>query len=234
MARGRQFSELIADLKDEIGHSSNVAVGVDYQTQLKYDINRAYESLYDDYFWPHLRLVADRIPLAAGDRFYDFPADMSLEGLESVEVWYSNQPLPVERGVGMREYALLDPDADARSDPVQKWDTQWDAGTSTVQIEVWPLPSSNNQELQLIGKVKLSRLVEDADVCHLDDRLVVLFAAARRLKRSKSPDADLALAEAQQRLSTLRARTGPSARVIMGGGETIEKRNRSTVVIAGS
>ncbi len=235
MARGKQFSQLIADLKDELGHSSSVAVGVDLLATLQYDINRSYESLWDDYDWPHLRIIADRIPLSAGERYYDFPTQITLETLTTVEVWYNNQALGVERGVGTKQYNIMDPALDARSDPVLNWDVVWNEAGKKAQIEVWPMPVSNDQELQLIGKRPFAKLVDDSDVCYLDSIAVVLFAAARRLKRQKSTDGDVILAEAQQRLATIRGRVGPTSRVIMGGGvidPVMSKRIQ--VIIAGS
>lgn len=229
MARGTQFGELITGLKEELNLSTNVGVGVDSRPMLMRAINRTYELLYRSYEWPHLRVVSDRITLSAGQRFYDFPDDLDYETVNAVHVWWNAKPLPVERGVGIEEYAAFDPeDDDQRSDPVLKWDTQW--RSTDVQFEVWPVPSSNAQTIQFTGIKKFVRLVNDEDQAHIDDQVIILFAAARILKQRKSPDADTAQAQAVEALSDLRKLTGPSRSVRMGLGNTHQTLPTRTTV----
>jgi hypothetical protein len=210
------FQSLISDLKDEIGQSSSVAVGVDYLSKLKRDINRAYRSLYDDYDWPHLRLVAPKA-LIAGSRYYDFPTGFELFGVQRVVLFYNNQfHSDITRGISAEQYAVFNSYDDVRSDPVLRWDTYWSG--SVTQFEVWPIPVSNDQDVYFFGKQKISRLVDNDDVCLLDDEMVVLFAAIRILARQDSKDAKLALQEAQARFATMRKTTGPTRTIRMGMG----------------
>lgn len=223
-------------LKEELDQSTNVGIGVDYRPMLMRAINRSYAILLSKYTWPHLRVVSDRIALQAGERFYDFPDNIDYERVTDVRVWWGDKPLQVERGVAVgSEYAAFDPEDDGeRSDPVLKWDTQWK--DTQVQFEVWPVPASNAQQIQFTGITKTPRLVNDEDQCLLDDDMVVAFAAARILKKRKSPDADDALAEAREFLANAQKNTGPSERVRMGLGavNSGDCVGRTTVRIAGS
>lgn len=223
-----QFMQLVSDLKDEVGQASGVGVGVDFLSILKRNINRSYRSLYDDYDWPHLNVKAVK-NLAAGSRYYDFPAEVELGGIAQVVPFYNGQfGCAIERGIGAPEYAVFDSYADVRSDPVQRWETIW-SGSST-QFEVWPIPAGNDQKLYFFGKRKISRLVNDEDLCLLDDEMVVLFAAIRMLKRQQSPDAKEALAEAQARFARMRANTGPTRTIRMGGSPRNGMGNRGIVL----
>ncbi len=230
MAVGSQFLTLIDMLKNELGVSTNVGVGVDNLPSLQNDINRSYEILLETYEWDHLKYIPTRISLSAGQRLYDFPANLKLNGLTHVTCWQGNVPIELERGIGEREYAIFDSLSDLRSDPTLRWDTRFN-GVAT-QMEVWPIPASNELTLELTGQYKMARLIDDADKCWLDDRIVVLGAAVRRLARQKSDDAAVAREEFTTLLTRLRANGGPGQTVVMGdAGEP--RRKRPTVSIAG-
>lgn len=217
MARGIAFSELVSQLRDELGRANSASVGVADLSALKQTINRVYESVYDEYDWPHLRKSFTRTTLSAGQQYYDLPSGLNYERIESMRTWYNSIPIPVTRGIDVDDYAIYDPEADERADPVEKWDIRWTG--SAEQLEFWPLPSSSNTTFQITGLQSISTLVNDGDVCLLDDKLIVLFAASQLLKRQKSEDADIVLAQARQRFLTLRKRSqGASEPARMGLG----------------
>ncbi len=229
MARGTAFSELIVQLRNETGRSEDVNIGVDDLPRLKQAINSVYEILWDGNDWPHLRSFYTRIALSAGSRYYDWPDDLVFETAEEVIVWFNDQPQKVERGIGPEEYALYSSEDDARSDPVERWDVRW-TGTED-QIEVWPLPSTNTQELQIKGRKSFTRLVNDDDLCLLDDTLVVKFAAADVLGE-KAGKGKLALG--QDRLKKLTARGHVTSRYALGlGGGVTAPAPNITVHIGG-
>src|SRR5262245_29989732 len=154
MARGTQLLQLVTMLRDELGRSNSVAVGIGDLPSLKQTIRRTQETLYDEHDWPHLRTVFDRILMQAGERFYDFPDELNFDRLEDVAVWQNGIPTRVTRGIGFDEYAIYDSEADARCDPVLRWDIRWNS--TKEQIETWPIPASTNAiGLQFIGIRKL-------------------------------------------------------------------------------
>jgi hypothetical protein len=88
--------------------------------------------------------------------------------------------------------------------------------------------------LQFIGKRKLGNLVANEDTADLDDRLIVLFAAAEILANQKSEDAQAKLSLANERYARLKGRSkGGSRDAILGGGKR-DKRilTRATIVVA--
>lgn len=230
-----QFGQLITSLKEELDLSTNVGVGVDKRPTLMRAINRVYANLYQEYDWPHLKVVSDREPLSIGERFYDFPDDIDFTSVEAVHVWYNDRPHPLTRGIGVEEYAVYDPEETGdRNDPAQRWEMHWQE--TAVQYEIWPVPLSAAQEIQWTGRKKHTPLVDDADLCLLDSEVIILFAAARLLAQKKAPDANLTLEEAKAALGNIRKRTGPSRPATMGLGEPGNPTSRSripTIVISG-
>lgn len=206
MARGTQFGTLKTMLRNELSRSNTAGgSGVADFNQLGQVLNRHYESLYADYDWPHLRVTFDRIALAAGQRYYDFPATIDYERIEQVVVWQNGKPIPIDRGIELNDYAAYSSEDNQRADPAQKWDVR-NTGTKE-QIEIWPLPASNALSVQIVGIKKFVRLVNDSDKCLLDDQLVVLFAAAEIAAGQEGADAPAKLSAANRLYMRLRGRT---------------------------
>jgi len=203
--RGRQFTQLLDDLRDELDINSDPAVGSAATPGLKRVLKRTYESLYDGYDWPHLNQIFDRITLNAGQRYYDFPEDMDYDNLEEAKVWWGGQPHDLFRGIGFEQYAVYDSENGGRSDPVTHWDVR-KVGDKEM-IEVWPVPSGTGQALQFKGKTKFKPLVDEADLCLIDSEIVVLYAAAEKLPAKKRGDINAKILAAQTRLGIVKARS---------------------------
>lgn len=229
MARGTQLLQLVEDLREEVGRSTSVAVGNSDLPGLKQKLRRTQELLYDEYDWPFLRQIFPPKYLQAGERYYDFPAGLNLERVESVAIWYANLPRDIERGITPREYAIYNSDDDVRSEPAMAWDVRW-TGTKD-QIEIWPLPVSNTQFLQFTGIRALRPLVADNDVADLDDQLIVLFCAAEILARQGAKNAPMVLKLAQSRLGTMRARVKGASRMRRMGQSSSDSDRRIPIVV---
>lgn len=200
MARGVSLLNLVTRLRAELGRSTSPALGSADVPTLHQAINRAYETLYKK-DWQHLRREFPKIDLAAGQRYYDLPDALDSDRVESVVVWWSGEPYPLKKGIGFEHYAAYDSTNDERNSPAARWDIRF-TGT-TDQIEIWPIPADNNQDLQIIGKTKFARLVNDTDTCRLDDNLVILHAAARIAVARKSNVTPIFAADAKELLEEL-------------------------------
>ena len=232
MARGTQFLSLITDLRAELRRSSSIAVGVDDLDSLKQVINRVYQTLVMQYDWPHLRRIFTATDLAAGQRYYDFPTDLVPERVLRAVVWYSNIPNDLPRGIDFEQYASYDSDSGDRAEPALRWDVRWTG--SKEQIEIWPIPNTNDQTVQFSGVHNTPPLVANANLCLLDDHLVVLFCAAEMLAAQGGEDAPLKLSAAQGHLKMLQARSsGGTTGYQLGLGRTpTTTANRATVRIS--
>lgn len=213
--RRKQFGQLITALRAELSKSTDPAVGVADLPMLKQVVARNYEAAYQAYDWPHLSTIFPKIPLQAGERFYDFPEDCDYDDLKRVVVWWNALPCDIERGIGFEEYATYDSEAGATSDPVVKWDVRF---TEThEQMEVWPVPASNQQSIQIEGQRRFVPLVNDEDLCRIDDQIVVLASAVELVPVKERQAAQAKLAAAQQRAARVKARSQSNSGTIRMG-----------------
>lgn len=216
MARGTAFSDLIIQLRAEAGHSTLAVAGIDNEPALKQILNRVQETLFDSHNWPFKKIMPF-LDLVAGTRYYDLPASIDFEHIVEVAVYFSDQPSKIDKGISYPEYAVFNSENDERSSPVQRWDIKY-TGTKE-QIEVWPIPDDDTQQLQFKGMQKLVKMVADADKAIMDDTLIVLTAAAEILARQKDEDAPLKQKAAKARLMQLKGLYAMSNEpFIMGGG----------------
>ena len=214
MQIGVTLTQLLADLRSEIGFSSKVNVGVDAYDAHTTVLRRMQQTLYDEHKWPHLRVVSS-VPLAAGQRFYDPPSDIGLDRIDRVVARDSTTRLwPVERGIGFEHYNARS--EDEREDPVRAWELRWTG--AAVQVEAWPTPATDEYVLWLEGTRKLGPLVDGDDVCSIDSVAIVLFSAAELLARQEAQDAQNKLALANRRLRFIKANlAGPERMSTFGG-----------------
>lgn len=238
MALFTTFGELQTRLRAEAGQSTNPAVGSGANDRHKTILNRVYETLFDAHDWPHLRHLTTRTALPAGSRYANIPSSLDYNTIEKVVAWQDSIPYPLDPGIGPEEYATFDSVADERSDPPFRYDLR-STSIGAIQIEIWPVPASNDYSLELTGKRKWQRLVNSIDVCLIDDTLVVLFAAEAVLRRISPDDADSKLAAARQRLIDIKAagvlpQTEGSTTPRLGAGTPVVNmdRGRATVRVS--
>lgn len=235
MALYSTFGEMLTQLRAEARLSTNPAVGASANDRYKAILNRVYENLYRSYEWPHLKYVAPRIQLQAGQRFYDFPAAVNHERLTSVTTWNGPTEYPISPGIGSAEYAQFDSVGDVRFDPPMRYDLRSTAPGAT-QIEIWPVPASGDFKLEITGVRKCPKLVNSADICLLESNMVVLFAASDLLAAVNKDDSQAKLSAAKQFLIDVRSNTklpdgdGSAAPRIGLGGVSVNVDNGRAVV----
>jgi len=231
MARGTQLLTLIAQLRAETGRSQEVSVGIDEVENLKVQLARKQEELYDDHNWLHIK-VQRTVSLAAGQRYYDLPADLDFDRIDQVALRYNEVYVPIQKNINLEDYSAFDSNATTpeRSNPARKWDIR-DTG-SGEQIEIWPIPNDNTQTLYFFGTKALGDLIQESDTADLDDRLIVLSLAAQILKRQKSPDAlDVAKLAAQRLLSLKKNQAKNRVTQQIGLGNKFNSYNRGQIKI---
>lgn len=226
MARGVQLLQLVDELRAETGRDASVAAGKNELHSLKKRLAREQNKLYQAHDWPFLRVQAT-ITMQAGERYYDWPAEINPDRLQDMKVRWNNSWYPVCRGITAEEYNAYDSLEDERSDPVIRWDvrtTGADLAAQAEQIEVWPIPASNVPVLHLWGMRPLKVLIAEDDVCDIDSDLIVLSLAAKMLKRQKSPDAaDVAAEFAKMWRNMTGNRQGGSENLNMSAGAAPRK-----------
>lgn len=222
MALNVPLSQLRLDLRAETGQSMNIAQGVQAQQNQDYQLARQQEELYNAYEWPHLRYWVN-IPVASGQNLYDYPPTMAFD-LVNYILWaqagstnwkilrygihgFDVRPMEQTSGTPMRwgNFLTIDPTGDTPTNPIG-------------QIMLLPIPNVDGT-LRICGQAPLSPLIADTDLCIIDSKAIVMFAAVEILATQKAEVAQLKLQKAQQYLKQLRRQQGADKRANynMGG-----------------
>jgi hypothetical protein len=235
MARGVTLGGLLTKLRIAARYDPNPALSKAMEPLFRQTLQDVQERLYDEFDWPFLKVQSDKV-LAAGERYYDVPANMNLERIVAVDTQQGGIWVPVERGISLDDYSGCNSDLGGRRDPAERWDVR-DTGDGE-QIEVWPIPATNGLTLRFTGYRKLNALVEDSDRADLDDQLIVAFAAAEMFAGKRDNDnAQLKLQQGQNRLKLLQGRVTKNRRggFVLGGSPRDEDdhgRPRGVTVVS--
>ena len=234
--RGQTLTQLLSELKAECGYSQNQAHGINNRESLVQTLKRTQRRLWSEWDWMHLRVSRD-MQLFAGQRYYNCPADLPYERIDSAEVKFGGQWMPLTFEITERQYSVFDPRTNGRSWPIQRWDVAEDmadtAGTpdNRGMIEVWPLPSDTGESggslegnLRLNGIRFLRRFEQDADRCDLDGDMIVLYAASEVLGRDRKDDAQSKLLQGQQLFQKLRGNQDKRRSFTLGGEDSGDER----------
>jgi type VI protein secretion system component VasK len=219
MARGATLQRIVQLVKAEARLNTSANAGLNAEEMIRTAIARTYEGLLRQHDWPHL-IERTEITLAAGQYRYAIPATVEAERLFEEHAWVyypaedRRYPISAEE-ITFAHYNALDPDdTGGRLDPVRLWMLIPDE-----MIQVWPCPATSGGKLSFRGLRKVAQLVADADVCHLDDRLISLFVAAEIMGPEKGQPK---LAQAQALLANLKGSLNKRRTFSMLGDSTHE------------
>lgn len=229
MARKQTLVKLVDDLRAEIHASQNPAHNAQVRdSQIKL-LQRTQEWLWEGFDWPHLHIERN-YPAEAGQRLYDFGANFDLERIESLSFRYGGRWVPLHEGIGDAEYTTYNSELNSRAWPIRKFRVY-----EGDQIELWPIADQNGDLttlegcIKVKGTAKLSPLVKDTDRADLDDRLIVLYAAAEMLGGKGSKDAQLKFNLAKDREAQLQGKLVKRTKFRMFGVGAAEPSRRPTV-----
>lgn len=219
---------MLQGLRAELGESMNPNQSGNTDAAYAEKLARMQRQLWFDHAWTHLRKRSLK-PLQAGQRYYDWPAEVSLDRVENVDCRWSARWHPVFRGIGPEEFNAFDSDADVRLDPVMKWEPY-----GQEQFEVWPVPASNTGQILIRGIAPLVPLVDVGDFSTLDGDLLVLHVAAEIATDRGNRNAPLMQRRAAQHYAKLRQRAehNDDGRLSMLGDTRPGPTRRTPVVTA--
>lgn len=226
MARNKTLLSLLQDFRSEARLSGNPAHNTNVRDSQVRMFQRLQEWLWEEHDWPHLR-VERFLPVQAGQRFYSPPEDMIIDRIHKIEVRYGEQWCELTPLIPSEAYSHWDSERDERSWPVSRWRVYEDE-----QIELWPIPDDNADETTLEGVLKitgirnLKPLVADTDRADLDDRMLVLYAAAEALAATGAQDAQFKADAAQKRVLHLTGNMSKVKTFRIGGSVQHEAKLR--------
>ena len=214
--RNATFDELVEQTRSESKLSTHSSRGIENREYIQQVVKRTYELLWDDYDWEHLRIHREdaKVTLYAGQRLYDFPVNIDINGITQAWVKFGNAWVKPRYGIDYTHMTMIDAENNVRADPVTNWMVR-----DQNQFEVWPLPASNGNLMAFEGKKKFVQLVESTDRAELDAMCIVLTAASEILMGNNQKDGEIKKKLADARIMKLRARTSSDRRVIVGGSD---------------
>jgi hypothetical protein len=220
VARNQTLLKLLQDYRSEARLSGNPAHNTNVRESQVRRLQRIQEWLWEEHDWPHLR-VERFISVQAGQRFYSPPDDLTIDRIHRIEVRYGEEWCELAPLIPSEAYSQWDSERDERSWPVSRWRIY-----ENDQIELWPIPDDNADAVTLEGVLKITGirslrpLVQDDDRSDLDDRMLVLFAAAEELAASGAQDAQFKADAAQKRVLHLTGNAS-KVKVFRVGGSTV-------------
>ena len=226
MARNQTLLKLLQDYRSEARLSGNPAHNSSVRDSQVRTLQRIQEWLWEEHDWPHL-IVERFMPVQAGQRFYSPPEDMTIDRIHKIEVRYGEQWCELTPLIPSEAFSQWDSERDERSWPVARWRVYEDD-----QVELWPIPDDNADEVSLEGVLKftgirtLRPLVKDDDRTDLDDRMLVLFAAAEHLAATGGQDAQFKADAAQKRVNHLTGNMSKVKTFRVGGTPSFEAKLR--------
>lgn len=224
--RGKTLVALLNDLRAECRGSLNPAHNAQARDSQVMLLQRTQEWLWEDFNWPHMH-AERQYAGSAGQRRYDFSADFDMERIEKIEFKTGGVWEPLCAGIDARHYALFDSDLNQRSFPAQRWRVLEDD-----EIEIWPILDTDGAPDTLEGYIKvhgikrLRPFVADADRADLDDKVIVLFAAAELLGEKGG---QIKLDLATKRYTKLKGHQTKRTRFQMFGVGGAEPRRRHVI-----
>jgi hypothetical protein len=226
VARNQTLLKLLQDYRTEARLSGNPAHNTSVRDSQVRTIQRIQEWLWEEHDWPHLK-VERFMPVQAGQRFYSPPEDLTIDRVHKIEVRYGEAWCELEPLIPSEAYSHWDSERNERSWPVTRWRVYEDD-----QIELWPIPDDNADEVSLEGVLKITGirslrpLVRDDDRADLDDRMLTLFAAAETLAAAGAQDAQFKADAAQKRVLHLTGNMSKVKTFRIGGSVSHEAKLR--------
>lgn len=232
--RGATLAALLTGLRSELRISVNPAHNIQVRDQQVYMLQRIQETLWDDYTWPHLKVFRYLVP-TANQRLYDITGclkenntntlvaagDMKIDRVISMWIRDGSVWRPMKAGIGDERFNAWNSDTGEVSWPPRRW-----AVAENDQIEIWPIPGITGDAVNQLNVIRvhgvrsLTSLVNDTDTADLDDRLLVLYAAAELMN---GEDGKKKMALANRRLMKIRGNATKIRRFGMYSDKTPER-----------
>jgi hypothetical protein len=219
VARNTQLITLLDMLRSEARLSSNPAHNLSVVDSQVLMIQRLHDWLVEDYDWPHLR-VDVIIPLQEGQRFYEIPEEIDIERLEAVSILCDGRFKPLSPNITDAHLSIHNSELEHQDYPPEAFK---DRGTGL--FEIWPISdrdgTAEEGKLRLTGIKKSVRLIKDTDRSLVDDRLLILYAAAEVLAASGAKDTGYKLEQARKRYEALKGNASKIKKFTLGGMNTV-------------
>lgn len=236
---GKTLAELIEKVKFYINNTTDSSNNT-LNGQITSFINDEIFNIQDEYNFQFLQFRFD-IEAQAGQQYYPIPDGFDTARIERVWYKFSSRWITLTdfRTISTGMFNQFDSDKGETSSYPYRWTLEDFDGAP--HIRVYPIPSTNavpldDQILRLEGMRQLTELVDPADVCELDYRLVCLRTAIRfEGRRGKKENLAILAAELKQVTRGLTNKEVDSTPFVISGRgrKPVQMRGYSSLVVDG-
>lgn len=188
----RTLGEIRADIQVRLGFGMSGQAGIVNSPLIDSMIRSAQEQLYLQYDFTEMKAVYER---ATGEAqtYYDYPANCNAERITEFSVKWSGRYIALKRGIEIENRNVN------TSGVPQRYELR-------DQIELWPVPDSQNYTLRFEYVKVLAPLVQNSDRTSLPSELVMLHALANAKSHYGDTDAATYTAQLDSALTKLKQR----------------------------
>lgn len=171
----KTLGEIRADIQIRLGFGMAGQAGVVNAPLIDSFIRSAQEQLIEQYDFLRLKGFDERTT-GASQQFYDYPEGCDAYNLKSVSIYWNGRVIPLKEGIEPTDRGITP------SGPPQKYERR-------DQIELWPIPSSNEYTIRTEFMKEPGALVNNSDRVSIDSQLIFLHALSNAKAHYRQPDA---------------------------------------------
>lgn len=171
----KTLGELRADIQIRLGFGMAGQSGVVNAPLIDSFIRSAQEQLFEQYDFLRLKAVHERTT-GAQQQFYDYPDGCDADNVKNISVIWGGRMYDLIEGIDTTNRGVTP------SGPPQRYERR-------DQIEIWPLPSTNEYTLRIEYISTPSALVNNSDRVSIDSQLIFLHALSNAKAHYRQPDA---------------------------------------------
>jgi len=188
----KTLGEIRSDIQIRLGFGMAGQSGIVNSSLIDSMIRSAQEQLYMQFDWIELKAVYERLTGSA-QQYYDYPADCNVERITGLYVIWGGRHIPLSEGI-----LATDRDIPSGDVPI-KYERR-------DQLEVWPIPSSNQYTLRFEYIKTLAPLNVNSDRTSLPSEIIYLHALSNAKAHYRQPDAQTYASQLDAMINKLKAK----------------------------
>lgn len=188
----KTLGEIRSDIQTRLGFGMAGQAGIVNSALIDSMIRSAQEQLYTQFDWAELKAVYERLT-GADQQFYDYPPDCNIERITGFWVIWGGKHVALKEGIKASDRSFSVGSVPARYE-------------RRDQIELNPIPSSDEYTLRFEYIKTLSPLVVNSDRTSLPSEIVYLHALSNAKAHYRQPDAATYASQLEAMLEKLKAK----------------------------
>lgn len=188
----RTLGDIRADIQTALGFGMAGQAGIVNSSLIDSKIRSAQEQLYSQFDFVELKEVYERTT-GENQSLYDYPPNCNVERINGIWVVWSGQYIQLKEGIDPKMRTYASGNVPARFE-------------RRAQIELWPVPNTNEYKLRFEYIRTLDPLTADGHRTTIPSELVYLHALSNCKAHYRQPDAQTYATQLDALLLRIKAR----------------------------